>query len=62
MCQSSAYLVRNGQELLFMEGVSLIKPQGDELLLVGILGESKQVKAKIKELQLMEHRILLEEA
>lgn len=61
MCQSSAFLVKNGQEQLVMEDVSLVKPQGDELLLVGILGETKTVKAKIKELQLMEHRILLEE-
>lgn len=61
MCQSSAYLVKNGQEHLVMEDVSLVKPQGEELLLVGILGETKQLKARIKELQLMDHRILLEE-
>jgi len=49
------------REELVMEDVSVIKPQGDDLLLVGMLGEKKQVKAKIKELQLMDHRILLEE-
>jgi predicted RNA-binding protein len=62
MCQSHAYLLINGREQLVMEDVSLVKPQGDELLLVGMLGETKQLKARIKELQLMEHRILLEEA
>ncbi len=61
MCQSHAYLIKNGKEELVMEDVSLIKPQGDELLLVGMLGETMQVKARIKELQLMDHRILLEE-
>ncbi len=61
MCQSNAYLVKNGQEQLVMEDVSLIKPQGDGLLLVGILGETKEIEARIKELQLMDHRILLEE-
>lgn len=61
MCQSSVYLVKDGREELVMEDVSVIKPQGEELLLVGMLGERKQVKAKIKELQLMDHRILLEE-
>jgi predicted RNA-binding protein len=61
VCQSNAYLVKNGQEQLVMEDVSLIKPQGDELLLVGILGETKQLKVRIRELQLMDHRILLEE-
>lgn len=62
MCQSNAYLVKNGKEELLMEDVTLIKPQGDELLLVGLLGETKQLKVKIKELQLMDHRILLEES
>ncbi len=61
MCQSSVYLVKNGREELVMEDVSVIKPQGEEILLVGMLGEKKQVRAKIKELQLMDHRILLEE-
>jgi predicted RNA-binding protein len=61
MCQSNAYLIKNGGEQLVMEDVSLVKPQGDGLLLVGILGETKQLKARIKELQLMDHRILLEE-
>lgn len=61
MCQSSVYLVKDGREELVMEDVSVVKPQGEELLLVGMLGEKKQVKAKIKELQLVDHRILLEE-
>lgn len=61
MCQSSVYLVKDDREELVMEDVSVITPQGEELLLVGMLGEKKQVKAKIKELQLMDHRILLEE-
>ncbi|NLA11738.1 MAG: CooT family nickel-binding protein [Firmicutes bacterium] len=61
MCQSTVYLVKDGREEMVMEDVSVVKPQGDELLLVGMLGETKQLKAKIKELQLMDHRILLEE-
>ncbi|NMD42242.1 MAG: CooT family nickel-binding protein [Firmicutes bacterium] len=61
MCQSTVYLVKDGREEMIMEDVSLVKPQGDELLLVGMLGERKQVRAKIKELQLVDHRILLEE-
>jgi len=61
VCQSSVYLVKDGREELVMEDGSVSKPQGDDLRLVGMLGEKKQVKAKIKELQLMDHRILLEE-
>lgn len=61
MCQSTVYLVKDGREKVVMEDVSVVTPQGDELILVGMLGETKQIKAKIKELQLMDHRILLEE-
>lgn len=61
MCQSTVYLVKEGREEMLMEDVSVITPQGDEILLVGMLGERKKVRAKFKELQLMDHRILLEE-
>ncbi|NLA26345.1 MAG: CooT family nickel-binding protein [Firmicutes bacterium] len=61
MCQSSVYLVKDGNEELVMEDVSVITPQGEDILLVGMLGEKKKIKAKFKELQLMDHRILLEE-
>ncbi len=61
MCQSTVYMVKDGREEMLMEDVSVITPQGDEILLVGMLGERKKIKAKFKELQLMDHRILLEE-
>lgn len=61
ICQSTVCLIKDGREEVVMEDVSLIKPQGEELLLVGMLGETKLIKARIKELQLMDHRILLEE-
>ncbi|HHX86972.1 MAG TPA: CooT family nickel-binding protein [Firmicutes bacterium] len=62
MCQSSVFLIKkDGREELVMEDVSIIKPQDDQILMVGMLGERKQIPARIKELQLMEHRIILEE-
>ena len=61
MCQSTVYLVKDGREEMLMEDVSVITPQGEELLLVGMLGERKKIKGRIKELQLMDHRILVEE-
>ncbi len=63
MCQSSVYTVKDGREELVMKDVSLIKPgtvEG-ELLLEGILGEQKVVKGRLKELQLMDHKILVEQ-
>jgi predicted RNA-binding protein len=61
MCQSNVYFLKNGQEELLMKDVSLLKPgEEGELYLEGILGEQKKVRAKIKELQLTEHKIILE--
>jgi predicted RNA-binding protein len=62
MCQSNAYLIKNGQEELVMKDVTILKPgeNAGELYLEGMLGEKKNIKAKIKELLLEEHRIVLE--
>ena len=61
MCESNVYLIKNGQEELFLESVSIVKPQGNKLLLMSILGEEKLVNARIKEINLMDHKIVLEE-
>jgi len=45
-----------------MEDVSVLKPKGDTIVLIGMFGEQKEIKARIKELQLTEHRILLEKS
>ncbi len=50
-----------GREELVLESVSLVKPQGNKLLLQSILGEEKSVQARIKEINLMDHKIVLEE-
>ena len=61
MCESNVYLIKNGKEYLLLESVSTVKPQGNKLLLTSILGEEKSVNARIKEINLMEHKIVLEE-
>ena len=60
MCESNVYLIKNGQEELFLELVSIVKPQQDKLLLKNIFGEEKSVNARIKEINLMDHKIILE--
>ncbi|MCD6320410.1 MAG: CooT family nickel-binding protein [Candidatus Desulfofervidaceae bacterium] len=60
MCEASAYLIKDGKEELFLESVDLIEPEGDKLKLVNIFGEQKIIKAKIKRMSLVNHKILLE--
>lgn len=62
MCEASAYYVKeNGEKNLLMKSVDIIKPQGEnDWLLVSIFGDQKMVKGKIKEMTLVNHKILFE--
>lgn len=62
MCESNVYLVnKSGEEKLFMESVDKIVPSDDGIVLENIFYQTKTVRAKIKEMSLVEHRIVLEE-
>ncbi len=60
MCEANAYLLKDGEEKLIMENVDTIRPEKNGLYLQDIFGEQRIVKAKIKEMKLVDHRILLE--
>lgn len=60
MCEANAYLRRGEQEELVLENVDRVVPQEDGILLEDIFGKRKVVKAKIKEMALVDHRIVLE--
>ena len=62
MCQSNAYLENNGQAELILEDVGLIQPKGGKTLLVSIFGEEELVDAKIKMIDLLHHKIVLQKA
>jgi predicted RNA-binding protein len=61
MCEASAYILKNGQEELFLPEVDIIEPEGDGLRLVSIFGEQKVVRADIHSLNLVNHKIILTE-
>ncbi len=60
MCQSNAYLVKDGKEELLLEDVVSIEPEGGKIILRGILGEKKLIYAKIKTIDLLHHKVILE--
>jgi predicted RNA-binding protein len=62
MCEASAFLVKKGQEQLIMESVDTVEREGDDTWrLVGIFGDQKVVKGRIKGMNLVNHKILFEE-
>ncbi|GAB6273534.1 MAG: CooT family nickel-binding protein [Peptococcaceae bacterium] len=60
MCEANAYLREDGQEELFLEKVDRVLPHEEGLLLEDIFGRRKILKARIAELALVEHKIILE--
>lgn len=61
MCEANAYLKEGESETLFMESVDIIEPYEDGLKLVDIFGMQKFIQAKIKDMNLLNHRIILEQ-
>ncbi len=60
MCEANAYLIEGDREEMILESVDRVLPHEDGLLLEDIFGRRKIVKARIKELALVDHRIILE--
>ena len=60
MCEATAYLIKNGKEEMLLESVDIVEPDNGKLRIVNIFGEQKLVDAKIKKLNLVEHKIVLE--
>lgn len=61
MCEANAYLHKDGKDELIMQGVDRVLPKEEGLYLENIFGQRVVLKARIKEMALVDHRIILEE-
>lgn len=62
MCEANVYLIdKEGKEKLLLESVDKVMPSKDGIFLENIFSQRKTVKATIKEMELVEHRIILKE-
>lgn len=61
MCEANAYLIKDGIENLIMESVDIVEPEGsDTWKIVGIFGDQKWIKGRIKAMNLVNHKIVFE--
>lgn len=61
MCEANVYLIdKDGKETLLLESVDKVIPTEEGLFLENIFSQRKIVKAKIKEMALVEHKIFVE--
>ena len=60
MCESTAYVLKDGKEEVILENVDFLENGEKQVKLVDLFGEEKIVKARIKTLSLVDHKIILE--
>ena len=60
MCEASVFCVKGEKEELVLADVEVLRPEGEFIFLKNIFGEQKRVKGRIREMNLVEHRILLD--
>lgn len=60
MCEANAYVYHDGVEELYLEGVDILRPEGDSLFLTNLFGEQKIFEGGIREVSLLHHKIVLE--
>ncbi len=62
VCEANVYFRdREGKETLILEAVDKVIPTEEGVFLENIFSERKTIKGRIKEMALVEHRIVLEE-
>ncbi len=59
MCESTAYILKDGKEEVFFEDVDALENNSNEIKLVNIFGDTKQIHAKIRQFSLIDHKIIL---
>ena len=61
MCEANAYIFRDDKEELILKSVDMVEPQDDGgFLLVDIFGTRKIIKGKLKQMNLVDHKIIFE--
>jgi predicted RNA-binding protein len=60
MCEANVYLYEDGKEELILESVDRLVPKDHEIYIENIFGHRRTLFARIKELRLVDHRIILE--
>lgn len=60
MCESAAYVLKNNNLERVMENVVSVDPYEGKVYLMDLLGDQKIIDGQIKEIRLMDHKIIIE--
>lgn len=61
MCESAAFIWREDKLERVMDNVVSVDPIGGKVYLTDLLGDQKIVDGEIKEIRLMDHKIIIKE-
>ena len=61
MCEARVFIEKEGTLEEVMSNVVTIKPEQGRLVLKDLFGEQKFVDAQVKEIRLLDHKVILEE-
>ncbi|MCX7914487.1 MAG: CooT family nickel-binding protein [Thermodesulfovibrionales bacterium] len=60
MCESNAFIYQDGEEILFLEAIDILRPEEDgKIYLRNFWGEEKIFQGVVKEISLLKHKIVL---
>jgi predicted RNA-binding protein len=60
MCQTIAYIVEEGKEIPVLQDVVDIVPGAGTIRMVSLFGEEKVVSGRIRRIDLLTHRVIIE--
>ncbi|MEJ2684656.1 MAG: CooT family nickel-binding protein [Candidatus Sulfobium sp.] len=60
MCEANAYVIKDGNEELYLENVDIMRPEEGKIFLKNLFGEQKVFEGRIREISLLRHKIILE--
>lgn len=61
VCEANVYILdKQGNEQLLLESVDKIIPSGEHIFLENIYSERKTIRGRIKTMELVEHKVILE--
>ena len=62
MCESAAYVLKNNNLERVIDNVVSVDPYEGKVYLTDLLGEQKIIDGEIKEIRLMDHKIIIKES
>lgn len=62
MCESAAYVLKDEKLERVMDNVVSVDPYEGKVYLTDLLGEQKIIDGEIKEIRLMDHKIIIAES